>query len=59
MTEALLERLGSGDPDDRRAACREAVDEPESAELLDALSALLGDPARAVARTRSTSATRT
>ncbi len=55
MTEALLERLRSGDPDDRRAACREAVDEPESEELLDALSALLGDPARAVARTASDS----
>jgi len=50
---ALLERLASADPDERRSACLAAVESPSAIFLADALAAALGDPEKAVARAAS------
>jgi len=50
---ALLERLASADPDERRRACLAAVESPSAIFLADALGAALGDPEKAVARAAS------
>jgi hypothetical protein len=49
----LLARLRDPDPDARRAACREAPDDPSAVLLVDALCAALADPAKEVAREAS------
>ncbi len=53
MTHPIAQRLRSGDPEERRAACIEAVGDPAATLLLDALGEKLGDPVRAVARSAS------
>jgi HEAT repeat protein len=50
---ALLERLASADPEERRRACRDAVESPSAIFLADALGEALGDPEKAVARAAS------
>lgn len=50
MSHPLLARLRDPDPDVRRAACREAPDDPSAVVLVDALCAALADPEKAVAR---------
>lgn len=52
-TPALLERLASADPDERRRACLAAVESPSAIFLADALAKALGDPEKAVARAAS------
>ncbi len=53
MTHPILARLKSRDPEERRAACRAAVDDPSALFLLESLCEALGDPAKAVARAAS------
>lgn len=50
---ALLERLASTDPADRRRACLAAAQSPAAALLADALGEALGDPEKPVARAAS------
>jgi HEAT repeat protein len=50
---ALLERIASTDPDERRRACLAAVENPSATFLVDALGEALGDPEKAVARAAS------
>ncbi|HEX5066978.1 MAG TPA: HEAT repeat domain-containing protein [Myxococcota bacterium] len=49
MSHPLLARLRDADPDARRAACREAPDDPSAVLLVDALCAALADHAKDVA----------
>lgn len=49
MSHPLVERLRSANPDERVAACREAVEDPSAIVLIDALGEALGDPVEAVA----------
>jgi len=49
VSHPLVERLRSPQPDERIAACRDAVDDPSALFLLDALGDALGDPVEAVA----------
>jgi hypothetical protein len=58
MSHPLLARLRDSDPDARRAACREAVEDPSAILLVDALCAALADPAKEVAREASTALSR-
>lgn len=53
MSRGLLERLESNDPAERRGACLAAPTEPGHTEILDALSATLGDPVKVVGRAAS------
>lgn len=53
MTHPVLARLTSADPDERRAACVEAVDDPSAVLLIDALCAALADPEKRVAQAAS------
>jgi HEAT repeat protein len=53
MTHPLIDRLGSTDPAERRAACLEARQDPAGAALTEALSEALGDPVKAVVRAAS------
>lgn len=53
MTHPLLTRLQSDDPDERRAACLAAADDPSGTLLADALADTLGDPVKAVVRAAS------
>jgi HEAT repeat protein len=50
MSHPLLARLRDPDPEARRAACREAPDDPSAVLLVDALCAALADPEKSVAR---------
>ena len=52
-TPALLERLASADPAERRRACLAAAQSPSAVLLADALGEALGDPEKAVARAAS------
>jgi HEAT repeat protein len=49
----LLETLAKGGAAERRAACREAAENPSAVLLVDALAAALGDPEKAVTRAAS------
>jgi len=49
----LLEKLASVDPEERRGACRAAVENPSAVLLADALGKVLGDSEKAVARAAS------
>jgi len=49
VSHAIIERLGSDDAEERRAACRAAADDPSAVLLVDALCDALGDPVRGVA----------
>jgi HEAT repeat protein len=49
----LLEKLRSGNAEERRSACRNAVESPSAIVLVDALAEALGDPEKAVARAAS------
>jgi HEAT repeat protein len=53
VTHPLLERLRSGDPQQRKAACRAAARDPAGALLVEPLVDALGDPVRAVGRAAS------
>ena len=53
MSRTLIERLESNDPAERRNACLAAPREDRPAELLEALSAALGDPVKVVGRAAS------
>ena len=53
MTHPIALLLASSDPNERRAACAAAVDDPSAVLLSDALAALLGDPVKAVVRAAS------
>jgi HEAT repeat protein len=53
MTHPIAARLGSADPNERRAACAAAVDDPSAVLLADALAGVLGDPVKAVVRAAS------
>lgn len=50
---ALLERLASADPEERRRACLAAVENPSAIFLAEALAKALGDPEKAVSRAAS------
>jgi HEAT repeat protein len=50
MSHPITDRLASPDPNERRAACAAAVDDPSAVLLADALAAVLGDPVKAVVR---------
>jgi HEAT repeat protein len=49
VSHPLVERLHSSKPDERAAACRDAVEDPSAILLIDALGEALGDPVEAVA----------
>jgi HEAT repeat protein len=49
VSHPLVERLQSSKPDERAAACRDAVEDPSAILLIDALGEALGDPVKAVA----------
>jgi len=53
MSHPLVERLASGNPDERRAACMAALEEAGTPDLVFALSDALGDPVKAVGRAAS------
>jgi HEAT repeat protein len=53
MSHPIATRLESPDPNERRAACAAAVDDPSAVLLADALAAVLGDPVKAVVRAAS------
>jgi hypothetical protein len=53
LSHPLLARLADPDPEARRAACRDAADDPSAVLLVDALCAALADPVRAVGREAS------
>lgn len=50
---ALLERLASADPEERRRACLAAVESPSAISLAGELAKALGDPEKSVARAAS------
>lgn len=49
----LLEKLASGDTEERQSACRDAAENPSAILLVDALAEALGDSEKAVARAAS------
>jgi len=49
VSHPIVERLRSSNPEERAAACRDAVDDASATLLLDALGEALGDPVKAVA----------
>ena len=49
----LLEKLTRGNAEERRSACRDAVENPSAIVLVDALAEALGDSEKAVARAAS------
>ncbi len=53
MSPALVERLCSADPAERRRACLDAIDDPSATLLLGPLCDTLADPDRRVARAAS------
>lgn len=53
MSHPVLERLRHPDPAERRAACREAPDDPSAVLLLEGLAEALGDADRSVMRAAS------
>jgi HEAT repeat protein len=53
VTHPIADRLAHPDPNERRAACAAAVDDPSAVLLADALAAALGDPVKAVVRAAS------
>jgi HEAT repeat protein len=53
MTHPIAVRLGSPDPNERRAACAAAAEDPSAVLLADALAGVLGDPVKAVGRAAS------
>jgi HEAT repeat protein len=53
VSHTIVERLRHADPEERRAACLAARDDPAAAVLADALGHALGDPVKAVARAAS------
>lgn len=53
MTHPIAAALASADPNERRAACAAAPDDPSAVLLVDALAERLGDPAKAVVRAAS------
>jgi len=53
VSHRIAERLRSSNPDERVAACRDAVEDPSAVVLIDALAAALGDPVKGVARAAS------
>lgn len=53
MSHPLVERLGSADPTERRAACLAMAEDPSAVLLTEALSDALGDPVKAVGRAAS------
>ena len=53
MTHPVLARLASDDPEERRAACRDAAEDPAGVLFAEALAEALGDPSKPVARAAS------
>jgi HEAT repeat protein len=53
VSHPIIERLRNPDPDERRAACRDAISDPAATLLVDALGEALGDPVKTVARAAS------
>ena len=53
MSHPIAAALASADPNERRAACAAAVEDPSAVLLADALAARLGDPVKAVVRAAS------
>jgi HEAT repeat protein len=53
VSHPLLERLASADPEERRAACAAAADDPSGVLLSETLAGLLGDPVKDVVRAAS------
>ncbi|MCZ6464665.1 MAG: HEAT repeat domain-containing protein, partial [Proteobacteria bacterium] len=53
MSHPVVARMESADPDERRAACREAATDPSAVLLLEALCERLGDAEKAVVRAAS------
>jgi HEAT repeat protein len=53
VSHPIVARLLSPDPNERRAACASAIDDPSAVLLADALAELLGDPVKAVVRAAS------
>jgi len=53
MAHPVIERLRCDDPEERRAACLAAVEDPAAVLLVDALTEALGDVQRTVARAAS------
>jgi HEAT repeat protein len=53
VTHPIAARLASSDPNERRAACAAAADDPSAVLLSDALAAVLGDPVKSVVRAAS------
>ncbi len=53
MSHPLLSRFASPDPEERRAACAAASEDPSGVLLSEALAELLGDPVKAVVRAAS------
>ena len=58
MSHPLVARLQSRDPEERRAACEAAPNDPSAVLLVDAVCSALGDEDRAVARSASRALTR-
>ena len=58
MTHPVVVRLQSRDPDERRAACLAAAEDPSAVLLVDALVVALGDPETPVSRAASDALTR-
>jgi HEAT repeat protein len=53
VTHPLLTRLASANPDERRAACIAAAEDPAGVLLAEALADVLGDPVKGVVRAAS------
>jgi HEAT repeat protein len=53
VSHPIVERLRSSKPDERAAACRDAIEDPSAVVLIDALGEALGDPVKAVAHAAS------
>lgn len=53
MSHPIARRLQSADPDERRAACQAAAEDPAGTLLAGELSEALGDPVKAVVRAAS------
>jgi len=53
MTHPILQRMTSADPEERRAACLEARQDPAAVLFSEALAGMLGDPVKAVVRAAS------
>jgi HEAT repeat protein len=53
VSDPLLARLASADPEERREACRQAATHPAATLFADALARALADPSKAVVRAAS------